>query len=223
MWILYPPYRYVWDVASYIETYVEYHLPSSGVYAPPLMSEMWERSGESTDLTFHAFVIGPSYHSVTHSHFENQSVASKKNLLRKICGYQKQHTINGQWPRLKVCTKTSARCIVSFKGSAEQIYIYAGICAAYIPRYTGLIHTHTTIHSVAILVKFWTPEIYPKFCRNFGRNFLKYFASSLNYFPAPKNISWEITWTIMLSNIFWNSNFYRIFFKCGKISERFNL
>jgi len=42
------------------------------------------------------------------------------------------------------------------------------------------------ITSFAVFVKFWTHEIFPKFCIKFRRNIRQYFASYLNYFPAPQ-------------------------------------
>jgi len=78
--------------------------------------------------------------------------------------------------------------------------------------FTGL----RCVVSVAVLMKFWTPKIYSKCWRNFGQ----YFVSYLNYFPAPKNISWEITYGIQCSSIIWQhfeiTIFAEISENCGK-------
>jgi len=59
------------------------------------------------------------------------------------------------------------------------------------------------ITSVAVLVKFWTHEIFPNFCLKFRQNFRRYFASFRSYFPAPQTISWAITFLrYFLSDIF---------------------
>jgi len=56
-----------------------------------------------------------------------------------------------------------------------------------------------------VFLQFWRNFELVKFPQNFCRQFWQYFASSLN----PKNISWEITYTI-LSNIFIFSNILKL-------------
>jgi len=100
-------------------------------------------------------------------------------------------------------------------------------CNTYIYKHRKYIYSITVvIISVAVLMKFWTHNLFPKFCLKFRRNFRQYFASFLSYFPAlQKNELRNYIYYILQYYLFFSIFFYfflRKFEYCGKISKRFN-